>query len=65
MGLADVFSSEERVPVKFSEFYELMKGCTERELLTNAVKARVPHEYIEAVLTGVPVQEVDHESDKG
>ena len=46
MALADVFGSEDRVPVKFSEFYDLMKGCAERELLTNAVKARVPHECI-------------------
>lgn len=60
MGLADVFSSEERILVKFSEFYDLMKGCTERELLTNAVKTRVPHQFIEAMLTGVPVKEDDH-----
>jgi len=61
MALADVFGSEDRVPVKFSEFYDLMKGCAERELLTNAVKARVPHECIEGMLTGVmPKKEEDH-----
>lgn len=62
MALADVFGSEDRVPVKFSEFYDLMKGCAERELLTNAVKARVPHECIEGMLTGVmpKKKEEDH-----
>lgn len=61
MTLADAFGSEDRVPVKFSEFYDLMKGCAERELLTNAVKARVPHECIEGMLTGVMPKEDAHE----
>ena len=61
MGLADAFSAEDRVSVKFSDFYNKMKGCTARELLTNAVKARVPHEYIEGMLTGVmPKKEEAH-----
>lgn len=60
MGFIDALNAEDRVPVKFSEFYDLMKGCTERELLTNAVKARVPHQFIEAMLTGVPIKEDDH-----
>ena len=63
MALADVFGSEDRVLVKFSEFYDLMKGCAERELLTNAVKARVPYEYIEGMLTGeMPKKEENHEN---
>ena len=31
MGLADCFSAEDRVQVKFSTFYELVKGCTQRD----------------------------------
>lgn len=27
MGLADAFGAEDRVQVKFSTFYELVKGC--------------------------------------
>lgn len=63
MGFADAFSAEDRVPVKFSDFYNMMKGCTARELLTNAVKARVPHKYIEAMMTGeMPKKEETHEN---
>lgn len=52
MGLLDAFTAEERVNVTFSQFYELIKGCTQREMLMNAVKTRVPHEYIEKMTTG-------------
>ena len=63
MGLADAFGAEDRVSVKFSDFYNMMKGCATQELLTNAVKARVPHEYIEAMITGkMPKTEVSHEN---
>ena len=31
MGLADAFGAEDRVQVKFSTFYELVKGCTQRD----------------------------------
>lgn len=52
MGLVDAFSAEDRVDVKFSQFYDLMKGCTQREMLMNAVKTRVPYEHIENMMTG-------------
>ncbi len=52
MGLADMFSSEDRMDVKFSDFYNMVKGCTERDLLLNAVKTRVPYRYIECMVTG-------------
>ena len=56
MGLADVLNSEDRVEVKFSEFYNLVKGCTQRDLILNAVKTRVPHKYIEQMVTGKVVE---------
>ena len=52
MGLADAFGKEDRVDVKFSEFYELVKGCTQRDMLVNAAKTEVPHAYIMAIMTG-------------
>ena len=58
MGLLDVIQAEEKVEVKFSTFYELMKGCAERQLITNAVKANVPHRYIREMLTGVSENKV-------
>lgn len=59
MGLADAFAAEDRVDVKFSDFYNLIKGCTQRDLLMNAIKTKVPYEYIENMMTGkeVPISE--------
>lgn len=52
MGLVDIFTAEDRMNVTFSQFYDLIKGCTQREMMMNAVKTRVPHEYIEKMMTG-------------
>ena len=52
MGIVDVFSKEDRIEVKFSDFYELVKGCTQRDMLMNVVKTRTPYEHILAVTTG-------------
>lgn len=52
MGLADCFSAEDRVQVKFSTFYELVKGCTQRDQIMNAVNCNVPHRYIREMVTG-------------
>lgn len=57
MGLADAFSAEDRVNVKFSDFYSLIKGCTQREMLMNAVTTKVPYDYIMATMTGKIPQE--------
>lgn len=56
MGLADAFSAEDRVDVKFTDFYNLMKGCTQLDMLMNAVKTKVPYEYIECMMTGKPIE---------
>lgn len=56
MGLVDMFSAEDRVAVKFSDFYELIKGCTEREIITNGLKHRIPHAHILAMLDELPEQ---------
>lgn len=53
MGLADSFGAEDRVNVKFSDFYNIVKVATKCELLLNAVCADVPHEHIRA-MAGVP-----------
>lgn len=46
MGLADAFNKEDRVPVTFSVFYQMMKEATKSEFLMNAVRCKVPHVYI-------------------
>lgn len=52
MGLADAFGAEDRVQVKFSTFYELVKGCTQRDQILNAINCNVPHRYIREMVTG-------------
>lgn len=37
MGLADAFGAEDRVQVKFSTFYELVKGCTQRDQMLSGI----------------------------
>lgn len=53
MGLADAFGAEDRVQVKFSDFYKLMKQATQYEIAMNAVGCDVPHRYIRECITGV------------
>lgn len=58
MGLADIISAEDRVSVKFSDFYTLVKGCAEREVISNGLKYRIPHAHILAMLGELPEPEV-------
>ena len=57
MGIVDMFSSEDRVPVKFSDFYSLVKEATKAEFLMNGVKTGVDHSSMYSMATGEP-QEV-------
>jgi len=52
MGLTDLFSSEDRVEIKFSDFYSFMKEATKAELLMNGAKCDTPHAYIREMMTG-------------
>lgn len=52
MGLVDAFSAEDRIQVKFSDFYELVRGCTQRDQMFNAINCNVPHRYIREMVTG-------------
>lgn len=54
MGLVDMFSAEDRVNVKFTDFYGMVRGCTEREIITNGLKYRIPHDHILAMLGELP-----------
>lgn len=52
MGFVDVISAEDRVDVKFSDFYKLMRESAKAELLMNAVDCDVPHRFIREIMTG-------------
>lgn len=52
MGLADAFGKDDRVEVKFSDFYTLVKAASKSELMMNAVNCNVPHRFIRETMTG-------------
>lgn len=52
MGVVDAFSAEDRIQVKFSDFFELVRGCTQRDQMLNAINCNVPHRYIREMVTG-------------
>lgn len=52
MGLLDGFTSDGTVEMKYKEFYTLMKEAAKAEIMMNAVKCNVPHEYIRESMTG-------------
>lgn len=52
MGMLDAIQSEDRIQVKYSEFYALVKGAAKADLLVNAALTNVPHEYMRCMLTG-------------
>lgn len=52
MGLLSGFTSDGTVEMKYKEFYGLMKEAAKAELMMNAIKCNVPHEYIWETMTG-------------
>lgn len=52
MGLVDSLAAEDRVEVKYSDFYKLVRAEAERALLKNAVHAEVPREQILKMMSG-------------
>lgn len=55
-SLADAFGPEDRVSVKFSDFYSIVENaCSQAAALMyikNAIMAGVPNEYIQSMLDG-------------
>ena len=52
MGLLDGFTSDGTVDMKYTEYYKLMREAAKAELMENAARCNVPHEYIREMLTG-------------
>ena len=52
MGIMDSFDKEDRVQMKFSTMYSLMKEAAKCELVMNAVNCDVPHLFIREMATG-------------
>lgn len=52
MSLIDAFSKEDRVPVTFTDFFNLVKQAAKYENVMNGVNCNVPHAYIREMATG-------------
>ena len=52
MGMLDAIQSEDRIQVKFSDFYSIVKRAAKAEILENAVNADVPNMYVRGMITG-------------
>ena len=63
MGIVDAFSKEDRVEVKFSDFYNLMKEATKAEMLMNGANCETPHAYMREIMTGKREEEAHAHSD--
>lgn len=61
MGLLDAFTTEDRIQVKFSDFYNLVKQAAQLETVMNGVNCDVPHKYIREMQTGQKEKETDAE----
>lgn len=56
MGVADLFTADERATVKVGDLWDLMVEAAKVEYLENGIRAGVPTEYLKGVLTGEPVE---------
>lgn len=63
MGLVDAFGKEDRVEIKISDLFALLKAGARSELVMNAVNCNVPHRYIREMASGKPeaLQEIETE----
>lgn len=52
MGMMDAFTAEDRIQIKVSSLYSMLKEGAKAELIINAVKCRVPYDYIMQMATG-------------
>ena len=51
-NLIDAFTKEDRIPVRFSELYTIIRQAAQAELMENAVACGVPHHYIQQMING-------------
>lgn len=54
MSLVDAFSKEDRIPVKFSDFYEMVRSSAERDIMLQAIERNVPVSTLQQVFSENP-----------
>ena len=64
MGVMDAFNPEDRVEMKFSDFYRLMESAANARAklryIENAVNTNVPNQYIIGMMYGKLSEETDN-----
>lgn len=63
MGLMDTISAEDRINIKFSDFYNLVKNTTRAEFMMNGIKNEIDHDSIYKIVTGKSIHEENKESE--
>lgn len=51
-SIAEMFRAEDRMEIKNSQFFELVKQAAKFEITMNAVNCDVPHHFIRETMTG-------------
>lgn len=58
MGLAEMFTPEEKVTLTYSEFYQLVVEAAKGEMLFNGVKCKVSRDAMYAMVVGKESEEL-------
>ena len=59
MGLFDALKEEDRISVKFTTFYKLLKDSVTASLIANGLQCEIPYKYIREMITGEKENETD------
>lgn len=52
MGFMDAINPEDRIDIKFGDFYALVKNSTRAELMMNGIKNKIDHDAIYTMMKG-------------
>ena len=63
MGLIDSFSAEDRVNVKFSDFYNLMKEAARAEMIKDLAIVEKDNWYAGNIIRKLAMNGEEHETD--
>ena len=59
MGLFDALKEEDRISVKFTTFYKLLKESVVGAVLANGMHCDIPHRYLREMMFGEKENETD------
>lgn len=51
-SILEAIKPEDRMEIKYSDFHDLIMGCTKYEIMLNGVNCDVPYKYIREMMSG-------------